>query len=177
MDGQQLIRAARRVAIAVLAALSLAGPAAALSAHHAGWQPLVERSASMAPSIATGDLVLVQRGRADRMRRGDVVTFADPRVAGRTLTHRVVSVTAEAGHLRVVTRGDANRAAEAWAIDRAGTVGRLRMTVPLPGVVTTLLDRSRRRGVVMAVLSLLACGLTLRAIWRRPAAVPCVPAR
>ena len=176
MDGQLLIhripRALRRLATIGLTAAIVAGPAGALVSHHQGWQPLVERSGSMMPSIAVGDLVLIRRERADAARPGDVITFADPHVAGRTITHRVVSVHRVAGHLRVMTRGDANKAPEVWAIAPNGTVGRLRATVAMPRFVAVVLDRSHQRGIMLLVLSLLACGLTLRAIWRRP----CVPA-
>lgn len=176
MDRQQLIRLARRAAVALLAVAIVAGPAVALAGHRAGWQPLVERSASMAPRIAPGDLLLVQRLRADAMRPGDVVTFADPHVRGRTLTHRVIAIRAAAGRLAVTTRGDANRGAEHWTIAPGGTVGRLRRTVAMPEAAALLLDRSHVRGIIMMVLALLACGLTLAWIWRRPT-VPCAPAR
>jgi signal peptidase I len=180
MDGQQLIRRAARLgrcgAIAGLVMAIVAGPAVAVLGHRAGWQLLIERSASMAPTVAAGDLLVVQRERAEQLRRGDVVTFADPHVGGRTLTHRVVAVRTLGDRLAVTTRGDANRAAEHWSIARVGTVARLRTSVGLPPVASSLLDRSHVRGMIMALLSLLACGLTLWAIWRRPAA-PCVPAR
>jgi len=155
--------------IALLAAIVI-GPAFALVAHQRGWQPLVERTGSMAPAITPGDLVLVERARADAARPGEIITFADPHVDGRTLTHRVVSVRREAGHLRIVTRGDANRGSEAWTIAPNGTVGRLRAQVALPDIASALLDRSPARGVVLALLSLLSCALVLCRIWRSPAA-------
>jgi signal peptidase I len=179
VDGHQLIRrVARRGAVAALVVAIIAGPAVAVLGHRAGWQPLIERSASMAPAIAAGDLLLVRRQPALLLRRGDVVTFADPHVEGRTLTHRVVAVRATGDRLAVTTRGDANRAAEQWTIARSGTVGRLRWTIALPPAVAQCLDRSRARGMLILMLSVLACGLTLWAIWRRPAApAPCVRAR
>jgi signal peptidase I len=176
VDGQQLIggaaRAARRGAIAGLLTMIVAAPAIAVLGHRAGWQPLVERSGSMAPAIVTGDLVLVRRQRAEEMRRGEVITFADPHVRGRTLTHRVLAVRADGWRLAVTTRGDASAAAEHWTVARDGTVGRLQRTIALPRGVSVLLDRSHARGMAMLALSLLACGLTLWAIWRRPAP-PC----
>jgi signal peptidase I len=173
VDRQQLIR---RGLMAVMAVIIVAAPATAIAAHAAGWMPLIDRSASMAPTIAVGDLVLVDRERADRARPGDVITFADPHLAGRTLTHRVVAIRpgTAAGTLAMTTRGDANRAAEHWTIARSGTVGRLRWSATIPRPVALLMDRSHERGFVLLLLALLAGGLTLRAIWRRPA--PCAPA-
>jgi signal peptidase I len=183
VDGKLLIqrvpRALRRLVVIGLTAAIIAGPATAVVAHHDGWQPLIERTGSMAPRIAVGDLVLVQRTPAASMRAGEVITFDDPYVHGRTITHRVKWVRHDPdGHLRIMTRGDANRAPEVWTIAPTGTVGRLRATVPLPSFASSLLDRSHQRGIIMLMMSLLACGLTLWAIWRRPAAAaPCAPVR
>jgi signal peptidase I len=178
VDGLQLIR---RLAKVVLALAILAGPAFAIVARTQGMQPLVERTASMAPAITPGDVVLVARDRADRARPGDVITFADPHVPGRTITHRLLAVRRAGAVLRMTTRGDANRAPEHWVIAPDGTVGNLRATVPLPASAVTLIDRTPTRGAIVAALSLLCCGMTLRRIWRRrPASAldaACVPAR
>jgi signal peptidase len=171
MDRLELIR---RGAVAALVVVILAGPAFAFGAHHAGWQPLVERSGSMAPRIHPGNLVLVRRVAAWTMRPGQVVTFANPHEHGSTLTHRVVEVAGQRdGSLAVITRGDANRGSEHWTISPVGTVGLMHSVVGLPKVAGVLLDRSHQRGYVMMVLSILSGAMTLISIWRRPRPEPC----
>jgi signal peptidase len=166
MDRLELIR---RGAVVALVLVILTGPAVAFGAHRAGWQPLVERSGSMAPRIHPGNLVLVKRVAAWTMRPGQVVTFGNPHQPGSTLTHRVVKVTGQRdGRLAVITRGDANRASEHWTISPIGTVGLMRSTIDLPKAAGVLLDRSHQRGYVMMVLSLLSGAMTLISIWRRP---------
>lgn len=57
---------------------------------------------SMAPLLAEGDRLLVQRTR--RVRRGDVVVVADPRTPRRWVVKRARAVAADGG---VEVRGDA----------------------------------------------------------------------
>lgn len=95
-----------------------------------GLRPSVVRSDSMAPTLRTGD-VLVQRSQpATAMSVGDVVTFADPHVAGRTRTHRVRAITAHRDRIDVETRGDANGTSDHWSIDTGGRVGTLSAHLP-----------------------------------------------
>ena len=166
MDRLELIR---RGAVVALVLVIMTGPAVAFGAHRAGWQPLIERSGSMAPRIHPGNLVLVRRVAAWTMRPGQVVTFGNPHVRGSTLTHRVLRVDPRRdGRLAVTTRGDANHAAEHWTISPVGTVGLMHSVVGLPEAAGLLLDRSHQRGYVMLVLSVLSGVMTLISIWRRP---------
>ena len=67
------------------------------------WRPLgrVEVTGdSMLPALAAGDRLLVLRGR--RVRIGDVVAVADPRLATRTFVKRVAAT----GSLGVLVLGD-----------------------------------------------------------------------
>jgi signal peptidase I len=173
VDRQQLIR---RVLIAVAAVIIVGAPATAITAHAAGWEPLVDRSGSMKPTIAVGDLLVVDRTTAAHVRPGEIITFAEPHAAGRTLTHRLISMRpgVAPGTLTMTTKGDANKAPEVWQIASTGTVARLRYKLPLPGFAAQLMDQSHLRGFVMLALALLSGGLTMFAIWRRPA--PCAPA-
>lgn len=167
MDRQRLIR---RAALAS-ALVTLALPLLALGAlRFSGWRAFVEQTGSMAPALDVGELVVVTPLRAQDMRPGDVVTFRDPWHGGsRTITHRVVRVRPAGPHsLAVTTRGDANRGAETWNIARRGTVGRLRLHLPLPAFVRALTGHTPARGVVMALLTLIALAATLSAIWSRP---------
>jgi signal peptidase I len=137
----------------------------------ADWQPLTIVTGSMRPTLAAGDLVIVSPQRASAVRPGEVITFAHPRLRGRTLTHRVVAVQSgppvAPGWLAFTTKGDANPAPERWTIRSDGTVGRERVHLPKVGELAAPLGAGVPRGAAIAALTLLTAGLALWGIWRR----------
>jgi signal peptidase len=155
------------VATAMLVALALAYGALRL----ADWRPLTILTASMRPALAPGDMVLVSPQSASTVKGGEVITFANPHVRGRTLTHRVVRVerggTVPAGWLVITTKGDANPVAERWTIRTTGTVGRLRARLPMVGELAAPLGAGVPRGAAIALLTVVAALAALWGIWRR----------
>jgi signal peptidase len=147
-----------------LALLCLAGLATARVTGHV---VLADRSDSMRPAIAAGDLLLVRSVRAATVRRGDVVTFSDPTRDGASITHRVVSGRARDGRIDFVTRGDANAAVERWSIDGADRVGRLAVVIPRAGHVADALAGRDARLFGVALVALLGA-LYIRRIWSEP---------
>ena len=147
-------RAATVVLVVVLAVLVLG---AGLRA--AGLTPLVERSGSMAPAIAAGDVVLMRATPADALQ--------DP-LDERLVTHRVTSVALRDGRAVVVTRGDANASSERWVLRADEPVERMAARVPAVGAPLRWLASPLPR-LVLGVLGagLLAAAL-LRRIWSRP---------
>jgi len=61
-------------------------------------------SGSMAPLIAAGDEIVVERASADRLRRGDIVLYT---VGGTFHTHRLLARRRHGGAILLVTKGDA----------------------------------------------------------------------
>ena len=65
---------------------------------------------SMEPKIPVGSFILVKRTSPENVEPGDIITFftddPDPTVAGKTITHRVMSVTIEDGKYIFETKGD-----------------------------------------------------------------------
>jgi signal peptidase I len=90
-------------------------------------------SGSMEPTIATGDVVVIQSIRPSQVRVGDVVTFRDPRHHGRLITHRVRGLRFVGAGARVTTKGDANTSVERWKIARDGWIGRVAYRIPKLG--------------------------------------------
>ena len=154
-------------ATALVVALALAYGALRL----AGWRPLTIVTGSMRPTYSPGDLIVVSPQPVTAVHAGEVITFAHPRLRGRTLTHRVVRVRSGApvapGWLAVTTKGDANPAPERWTIRADGTVGRVRAHVPGVGRLAAPLRADMPRDVAIAALTLLAACLALWGIWRR----------
>lgn len=95
-----------------------------------GWSPYVVHSGSMAPAVAVGD-VLVAMPSAVEPKVGSIVIVDDPAQPGRLISHRVDRVQ-EDGTL--VTKGDANAAADFPAVDRSQVVGMARLRVPFVGL-------------------------------------------
>lgn len=96
-----------------------------------GLRPVVISSESMQPRIGAGDVVLVASPRYARPTRGSVITFRDPGVPGRLLTHRVIGRNADGTYQ---TKGDANPAADSSPVDPGQIKGVGRYLVPVVGL-------------------------------------------
>lgn len=94
-----------------------------------GWQFAVVTSGSMEPAIHTGSLAFFEDVPSEGVYRGDIVLFAGP--DGRQVTHRVASVTADGA--MVVTRGDANNAADANPVPVGALRGKYVFSIPYLG--------------------------------------------
>ena len=100
---------------------------------------------SMEPKIPVGSFVLIKRIAPDQVAPGDIITFftddPDPAVAGKTITHRVLSVeTTEDGKYVFKTKGDntaTNPVPDAYPATGEGLVGRYVCgALPLTAIVT-----------------------------------------
>jgi signal peptidase len=127
-------------------------------------RPLTVLSGSMEPTLATGDIVVVEHVRPDQLRVGDVVTYRNPE--GNLVTHRARAI--RRGHERysVVTKGDANNATERWTIDTDGELSRALYRIPLAGrVLARTSSPAGKLALVVAPLLLLGAW-EIRRIWR-----------
>jgi signal peptidase I len=121
----------------------------------AGYRPLVVHSASMAPAVDTGDLVITRAVAPGTVAVGDIVSFHDRSREGRLVTHRVTERRRDGQRVAFVTRGDVNTAQEHWSSDSDARVGTLALRIPLAGYAVTWLTRPA------IVLGLLAIVLAL----------------
>lgn len=143
----------------------------AVGPHLLGYRTAVMLTGSMRPTAAPGDLLVVRSEPVAALARGQVLTFTAPVAGSPTVTHRVVDAVTEDGGVEVVTRGDANPAADPWRLRLTGrrawyVVG----VVPGGGRPLALLHRSGVRLLCVLVLPALLCLELLRMLWRRPAA-------
>ena len=131
-----------------------------------GYTPLVDRSDSMSPALRAGDLLITRQIAADDARPGQMVTFRDEALGGRSVTHRVVRVVRQGDQLAFTTRGDANRTGEDWTIRPQADLSRVAWRVPLVGSAAlwamSPLVRFLLAGLGCALLSYTA----LRRVWR-----------
>ena len=99
------------VALTLGALLGLVVTGVTLLAAQTGLRPLVVRSGSMEPTIATGSMVLVRRIAADEIRKGDIVAVERPDHT--RVTHRVLGIERRGQTAELTMKGDANEDADA----------------------------------------------------------------
>lgn len=140
----------------------------------AGFRPVAVYSGSMVPTLRVGSIAIDRPVAASSVRVGDVITFTDPYVAHRLVTHRVVRIFHTAKGLAYRTKGDANSARDPWTIRLHDRVGRVAFAVPVAGYVLWYAHTREVRTALIAVAALLLLVGLLRRIWREeePAATP-----
>ena len=149
---------------AVLMVLMVVGAGAASASRVLGVRMLVEHSDSMRPVIHTGDLVLSRDILVEQARTGDIVTFPDPELPARTVTHRVEEVRRDGEFLIFTTRGDANPGTEQWTVLAGTTIGRTVHVLPDLGLIVAPLREPLTAAVMNGVRVTL---LVLVAVRRR----------
>jgi signal peptidase len=122
-------------------------------------QPVL--SASMEPSLPVGSLLVVAPIDASAVEPGMNVTFEDPVVAGRVVTHRIVRLT-PGDELAFVTKGDANAEADPFPVPARSIRGRVLWAVPGLGVPVDWLAWPRGFVILVVVPGLALVGLEVR---------------
>jgi signal peptidase len=111
-----------------------------IAATQLGLKPMVVKSGSMEPTIATGSMVLVRTIPASAIRVGDVVSVERPDRT--TVTHRVVTATHNGATASLVLKGDANTDPDPVPVT-VTSAGRLVATLPVLGRVGAFLSSAR----------------------------------
>jgi signal peptidase I len=150
------------VAFAVFYAALMAG----------GYRPVAVYSGSMRPTIAVGGLAVDRVIPAKDVRVGDVITFSDPYVKGRMVTHRVAEIIPAARGLAYRTKGDANPSRDPWTIKLRGQVGRVAFSLPVAGYVLVYAHTREVRSALIVLAAVLILFGLLRRIWRKETIAP-----
>lgn len=120
-----------------------------------GREMVIIDGGSMAPSIANGSAVIVDKT-ATGFAVGDVVTIRVPS-SGAVFTHRIIEIVADGSTPAVRTQGDANQDPDATASPESWIVGRVAYAVPGLGYVAAALQSGTgRAGLISLVLIVLA---------------------
>ena len=165
-------RTTARVTTALVAGAVVTLVAAYAALLVAGLKPVAVYSGSMRPTLGVGSLAVDRVVSARSVRVGDVITFNDPYVKGRLVTHRVAQIVQTKKGPAYRTKGDANAARDPWAILLTGHVGRVAFHVPLAGYVLYYAHTREVRGALLAVFAALFLLAALRRIWRSDASEP-----
>jgi signal peptidase I len=168
----RFMKKANKVTVGLLSGVAVAFAVAYVALTVAGYKPVAVYSGSMEPKIPVGGLVLDRAIPAKEVRVGDVITFTDPYVKGRLVTHRVVDILETPTGLAYRTKGDANPGRDPWTIRLAGQVGRVSFSVPVAGYVLYYAHTREVRGLLICVAALSLLFGMLRWIWRREATAP-----
>ena len=163
-------RTITRAAATLLSGLAPAAVLAYLALIALGYKPVAVYSGSMVPDLRVGSIAVDRSVPSTSVRVGDVITFADPYVHGRLVTHRVIRVFHTKHGAAYRTKGDANGNRDPWTIRLPGRVGRVAFSVPYAGYALWYLHtREIRTGLILFSALLLLTGV-LRRIWRTQAA-------
>jgi signal peptidase len=111
---------------------------------------------SMGDAVPVGSLAFGRAAAPASLRRGDVVTFR-PAGLPRDVTHRVVGSDARG----LITRGDANAAADPWRLASGAHVRRVVAHVPRAGYVVAALREPALLGLLVALVAAGAAGVCL----------------
>jgi signal peptidase len=163
--------------IARVATGLIAGSVVALAAGYAallaaGYKPVAVYSGSMEPKLAVGSLAVDRTIDASDVRVGEVITFPDPYLKGRLVTHRVVRILNTKKGPAYRTKGDANVSRDPWTIRLDGRVGRVSFDIPLAGYALFYAHTREVRGLVILLSGAFILIGMLRRIWRPETPAP-----
>jgi signal peptidase I len=159
-------RTITRTAACLLSGLAAVAVFAYLALIGLGYKPVVVYSGSMVPALRVGSLTVDRSVSSRDVRVGDVITFADPYVHGRLVTHRIVRIFHTKHGLAYRTKGDANDHRDPWTVRLPGHVGRVAFSVPYAGYALWYLHTREVRTGLIVIAGLLLLTWLLRGIWR-----------
>jgi signal peptidase len=164
-------RTITRTAACLLSGLAAVAVLAYLGLIALGYKPVTVYSGSMVPTLRVGSLTVDRSVPSQSVRVGDVITFADPYVRGRLVTHRVIRIFHTKRGLAFRTKGDGNDARDPWTVRLPDRVGRVAFSIPYAGYALWYLHTREVRTGLIFVAALLLLTTMLRRIWRsEPAA-------
>ncbi len=168
----RFLRTASKVTVSLLSGAAVAFAAVYVALTVLGYKPVAVYSGSMEPTIHVGGLALDRAIPSKSVRVGDVITFSDPYVKGRLVTHRVIDILQTPHGLAYRTKGDANSGRDPWTIRLSGQVGRVSFSVPVAGYILYYAHTREIRSLLICVAAVSLLVGILRRIWRKEETAP-----
>ena len=148
---RKLLRVALRlgswaIMLAVLAAVVgvvalVAGP------RLVGWQGVIVLSGSMEPTLKVGGIAFIELlSDPEEVRIGDIVTYRSLQDSDKRISHRVIEIIDDEGHLSYRTKGDNSELPDQQLIPAENLVGKVRFHLPYLGHVV---EGLRSRGAFL----------------------------
>lgn len=106
-----------------------------------GYTVLRVVTGSMAPTLETDTLIVVQKTEPAEVKEGDIISFysSDPALEGAVNTHRVLSIREEDGIYYYTTKGDANNVADSYEASSVYLIGTVCFSSYVMGKLARLL--------------------------------------
>jgi len=97
---------------------------------------------SMEPTIPTGSILLSREADISEIQVDDIVCFRTnaSEIKGAVVTHRVVEIVEEAGQIKLITRGDANIASDAYYVTTDNLLGRVTWYLGKESALTNMIQ-------------------------------------
>lgn len=122
---------------------------------------------SMEPTIPLYSVIVVEPVDPETLRVGDVITFEQPDIPGRKVTHRIVQVADGPAHRPAfTTKGDNNLARDPYEVVYEGRGWRVREHVPHIGWLMLQAQTPWARVLLVALPVLVLLVQFLRWLWR-----------
>ena len=121
-----------------------------------GYSPLIVLTDSMDPTIASGDIIIVQEIDGKDVKVEDVISFFDPAGNGTSVvTHRVIEIIEENGIIKFRTQGDNNNTHDRALVPENNLVGKwTEIRIPFAGHVALFMQTTG--GLIVCVFVPLA---------------------
>lgn len=168
----RFLKTVSKVTVGLLSGATVAFAAVYVALTVLGYKPVAVYSGSMEPTIHVGGLALDRAIPSKNVRVGDVITFSDPYVKGRLVTHRVIHILETPHGLAYRTKGDANPGRDPWTIRLNGQVGRVSFSVPVAGYILYYAHTREVRGFLICAAALSLLVAILGWIWRKETTAP-----
>ena len=114
-------------------------------------------SQSMEPTYKKGDLLIIKKTDALKLKVDDVITFvsSDPAIEGMLNTHRIFDIEDNNGNLTFVTKGDNNYNIDQYKDSQGDIVGKVQAKIPYVGNAISYLQNTKSVYFVVIILPLL----------------------
>jgi signal peptidase len=146
----------------------------AVGPHVLGYETEAVLSGSMVPTFSPGDAVVVTSEPASSVRVGQIISYHIPVGDHHVETHRIVRILSRGAHPVVITKGDANSAADPWRARLvAARVWRVRTVLPHAGTAVHALRGRVVQTLTTLIAPMVIVALLLARIWKpAPASDP-----
>jgi signal peptidase len=125
---------------------------------------MIVQSGSMEPAIKMGSIVLVKP--VSDYKVGDVITFGQISKTKAPISHRIYEIKTENGATVYITKGDANDAPDATAIQKREIIGKVLFDVPYLGYAVSFAKKPLGFALILIIPAAIIIGDEIKNIYQ-----------